>query len=377
MTALAWLLSLWNSDVAVLAAGLGASVPWVWVSRRSGRRSDGDARPGDVLSDADGKSRLADAMQQLSSDAPQLMNGTDDDLERIGGLVNEAVPKVIESFGAITRNTQKQQQLTLIATRETGAQMRFEEFVKDTSMTLQEYVDKLVEGSRAGMSLVEQMEQISAEVRDVAGFIGEIDAISKQTNLLALNAAIEAARAGESGRGFAVVADEVRNLSSRTASFSEKVRDRVHTIQDAIVEVEKLIHSMASQDMVSSLSAKQRVETAILELGDMNRQMTESARQVSEIAAEVEVSVNNAVTNLQFHDLTTQLVDHARRRNRAIQDVLRHAEQLGAALRSPELAREVQGLAAELEQRIATARACGDRNPVLQQEMATGAVELF
>jgi methyl-accepting chemotaxis protein len=313
----------------------------------------------------------------MGTDAADLLSGTDDELRRVDNLVSEAIPKLIESFGNITQQAQTQQALTLAATTNDDTRQRFEGFVNQASATLQGYVDRLIDGSRAGMELVEQMDNISQRVREVTGFLGEIESISKQTNLLALNAAIEAARAGEAGRGFAVVADEVRTLSNRTGTFSRQILDQMGGIQVEIDRAEARINAMASQDMVSALEARSDVESALREICASNDTMNSSAGEVSRIAADLEKTVNVAVTNLQFQDLITQLIGHARRQNESIREVLAQLAVIGATLRDGVFADQAEVLLEELDQRIAGARNAADRTPVRQQAMGSGVVELF
>jgi len=74
---------------------------------------------------------------------------------------------------------------------------------------------------REAITAMGVIEQSSAKIEEIIGFI---DRIAAQTNLLALNAAIEAARAGETGRGFAVVAAEVRELAQHSTNSAEQIR---------------------------------------------------------------------------------------------------------------------------------------------------------
>jgi methyl-accepting chemotaxis protein len=360
---------------ALLTTALGCAGPWTWLALA-------DIRARETVSLGDsarpvGTDVLGQALERCGRESQQLLEGNDDELRRIDGLVSDAIPKLIQSFSLISAQAQRQRDLTLESTGDEAANARFEKFVSKTSVTLQENVDHLIKSSHTGMELVEQMEAISHRVRDVTGFIGEIEAISKRTNLLALNAAIEAARAGEAGRGFAVVADEVRNLSNRTATFSHQIRDQVLGIEGDIATAEASINAMASQDLVSALGAKQEVESTIQSLGDLNARMASAGREVSSIAEELGARVNTAVTNLQFQDLTTQLIAHARQQNEAIRSVLAQLAVIGQRLSRDAGAMENQDLLADLERCITEARATAERTPVRQQTMATGAVDLF
>jgi methyl-accepting chemotaxis protein len=373
---LSWPMSAFGTIAGLAVAGLGTAAPFAWLAfhyRGSARRASRSTGPDGSGSPVTEESV---ALEAIHSGAV-LADGADDELRRIDGLIADAAPRLVEAFNAIAGDVRRQQMIFEELMSGESTAERFATFVRNTSGSLQGYVDKIIDGSKSAMQLVEQMERISEQVTHVSSILGEIDSISKQTNLLALNAAIEAARAGETGRGFAVVADEVRTLSNRTTTFSSQIRIRMQSVSSDIRQADALINAMASQDMVTALSAKSNVETALGELSSLNDATAAAGVEVAKIALAVEKRANGAITNLQFQDLAGQLVTHARRRAVALKAVLDCAGAMAAALRNGDGRARLDGHVQELERLVADAREVIERTPVRQQAMAVGDVELF
>ena len=136
-------------------------------------------------------------------------------------------------------------------------------FTRNTSTTLDHFVETTVGMSAASMDLVAKVEAINESVPAIVKALKDIDQIAAQTNLLALNAAIEAARAGDAGRGFAVVADEVRALSGRSAGFSEQIQRALGGIASQISQLTVDIGQVAAQDVTYVMTAKKDVQNAM------------------------------------------------------------------------------------------------------------------
>ena len=330
----------------------------------------------------------SDAIERMVTEFSEQIALAQQEVGRTQTIFAEAIEQLILSFHGIHAQVRRQQELgTQIVSHGSGdpsSGVDFETFASKTSETMRHFVDSVVENSRLAMSLVEMIDRISRQMKDVQGMLGEIEGIAKQTNLLALNAAIEAARAGEAGRGFAVVADEVRDLSGRTSHFSQQIRHSLTAMQQSMIETEHAINQMAAQDMTFAMTAKDDVETAMLGIESVNAQTTHRVGELNQVAEQVESAVGRVVMSLQFQDMVTQLLGHVLRRLDVLSEVVEDESKMVAVLRDvQDVAQSVQVLDAlkahvdTLAEKIQALKQGVDHNPVRQTGYDSGDVELF
>lgn len=393
---LAWLVALVTGSLpgmtgwhwlTVVAAALAGTLVVLWQSRRLLRRAV-ERREAALHALADVQRDVAQVMRDFSATYTPHFDEIGKEVEQIKSILADAINKLVDSFTGLEAQTRRQQELAFMligqqqgASRDAG-HVDFEDFVREISSTLAIFVENTVETSKVGMQLVGMMDDIVGRVEAIVGVLGELEAIAKQTNMLALNAAIEAARAGEAGRGFAVVADEVRNLSVRSTQFSDQIRAYMEAMRSSVHEAEQAINGMASKDMQIALTSKQRVERMLQTLQAINREMGETANDLSAIASHVEEDVRQAVTSLQFQDLATQLLSRIDARVRASSVILGELGALGesVARAAPSdlehLDRFLKDCLAVVA-RAKTALPDTGASPVRQTEMAAGDIELF
>ena len=314
-------------------------------------------------------------VQSLNTEFGGLCGTSNDELAQVNVLLSQAIERLIGNFNAINEHIQHQRDLALsIIDGMSGAdgQSKFSDFVDDTSSTLEAFVENTVQTSKLAMGLVETMDAINSQVSYMQGILGEIEGIAKQTNLLALNASIEAARAGEAGRGFAVVADEVRNLSLRTNQFSHEIRDRMEQVHVSLTQAHDSIYTVASMDMNFALQSKQKVQDTLRHIENINENMAVAAKGINERAERVAHHVNDAVTALQFQDMTSQLVAHTVNRIETIREMTAGADE---AVRNVGNAEAFHNARERVREALERNRA--KLNPVKQESLDSGEIELF
>lgn len=350
------------------------------------------AKPGELATTESSANRQvvehgSESMLRIASEFGVQIQEMRDEITRAQRIFTEAIDSLIASFQQMHEQTRRQQQLGLEVVSgggEMSGGADFHQFARNTSETLRQFVESVIENSRVAMTLVEMTDRMSVQMKDVQGMLGEIEGIAKQTNLLALNAAIEAARAGEAGRGFAVVADEVRDLSGRTNHFSQQIRASLINIQGTISETEGAINHMAAQDMTFALTSKSDVEQAMQDIEQMNQRTEGAVGELNEIAAQVEATAAQAIMSLQFQDMVTQLLGHVLRRLELLDEVVGDERQMAGALLesgNPEetLRRlaEIKAHVQSVSQKLVSMKQDVEHNPVAQTGYASGAVELF
>ena len=332
-------------------------------------------------------STAAKLSQDIQAELRREMETLRNEDAQIRALVQDAVNKLSHSFNGLREQSQQQSDLvnsltgSMDETTSTGnnsasGKVNIREFVTETDIILQAFVEHIVDVSRQSMAMVHRIDDISAQMAQVEKFLGQINAIAELTKVLSLNARIVAARAGRAGSAFSVVATEVRKLAIASREVSDQISNLVVETNNNVISVKGVVKEMASKDMSFAMEAKGRVDTMMAEVSEIDRFTAKILLQVSEITGEISHNVGLAILSLQFEDMVTQLTQGMDNRVNAAEK-LAHVFDL-EMLMDDTIPKEQR--VATTQERLLEQRQLFDtlgHKPVTQANMDEGDIELF
>jgi len=218
--------------------------------------------------------------------------------ERLTEASNHQAREIASASAAITDMAESMEKVTLDASNAADVAQKSMDIaqkgagvVRNTISSMDEIRDSIQETSKR----IKRLGESSQEIGDIVGLITEI---ADQTNILALNAAIQASTAGDAGRGFAVVADEVQRLAERAGNATKQIEGLVNTIQADTNEAVKSMETSTAGVVNGAKMAEEsgvalhEIEDVSIELSNMIRGISDSAKQQSSVAQDVSKTMN-------------------------------------------------------------------------------------
>ncbi len=172
--------------------------------------------------------------------------------------------------------------------------------------------DHLAHYAQLQAECTNRLNDATSRVKSLSPMLTLVAEVAHQTNVLSLNAAIEAARAGPDGASFKVVAAEVRRLSSRSAEAASAITEGVTSamnslaVQVAAVEREDESLAKARSDLVAQQG---NIHSMNETLASAAEPLTALSSTMQGLVESVLVEVVDALGDLQFQDVTRQLIE--------------------------------------------------------------------
>jgi|GEM_PF-1680292 methyl-accepting chemotaxis protein len=202
---------------------------------------------GDLAQGLAGKGDLADAFNQMVGDLSQLVRQVQEAGKRIdtySAQMSQAITgqtsTASEQSASITQTATTMQELARTSEEMTQNSNRVVEAAQGTQRDAQQGVQALEQilEHMGGIKLanersLQEIESLSAKVKQIGSVMDVINGITDQTKLIAFNASIEAVAAGEAGKRFGVVAQEVRRLADTVVEATDDIRLQIGEIQQA------------------------------------------------------------------------------------------------------------------------------------------------
>lgn len=203
--------------------------------------------------------------------------------------------------------------------------------------------DRANQTKEASQKIVEEINSLNNDMRQIRKITKLIVGISDQTNLLSLNAAIEAAHAGEAGRGFAVVADEVKKLADQTKEASIMINNIINEINS------KTEHAVFEASNTSNIVQEQMA--AVEQTNDAFNTISASMKEITEYMNEVEKSVGDMLALRQKTLSSMENISAVSQEAAATSEEVSASteEQMASAEVLTNLAREMDKMAKELQ----------------------------
>ena len=175
---------------------------------------------------------------------------------------------------------------------------------------------------------------------------------------------------------FIAISDGVRDLSEHTSSFSKQVREKIGTVRSTLDASQHVAESGAAGTHSPALKSDQQVKAMLEGFVAFNETVTQNAIELNVLNTKVEQNVLVVISSLQFQDMSSQLIDHARMRMSALQEIANEMGRGGDFSSHRAYLEQIAAYNRILQKHIMSLDK-KKANPVAQKNFGTGDIELF
>jgi hypothetical protein len=175
---------------------------------------------------------------------------------------------------------------------------------------------------------------------------------------------------------FIAISDGVRELSEEAGSFSKQVHQLIEDVRSTLASSEQSAESSSANEASSVAKSNQHVQAMMGELIAFNETVAQNALELNTIYAKVEQNVLVVISTLQFQDMSSQLIEHARMRMAALKEIASEMGRGGDSSSHREYMEQIAAYNRLLQKHVASLDK-QKSNPVAQKNFGTGDIELF
>lgn len=175
---------------------------------------------------------------------------------------------------------------------------------------------------------------------------------------------------------FIAISDGVRELSEHTNNFSKQVRQLIDNVRNTLASSESFTSNSAANGVNPALESNQHVKAMMGELITFNETVTQNALELNAINSKVEQNVLVVISTLQFQDMSSQLIEHARMRMAALQEIANEMGRGGDSSSHREYMEQIAAYNRLLQKHVAS-QDKKKASPVAQKDFGAGDIELF
>jgi len=278
------------------------------------------------LSSRDEVGQVAAAFARMVETMRATTRGLHESTLSLNDVVNQLSASAVEQSQAVSRQAtalqetqvtaQEIKQTSLLAAQKAEAVLqgttRADEVTRSGEAAIEQSVSGLIEIRSQVESVSQRIKELAGSTRQIRTITDSVKDLADQSNMLALNAAIEAVRSGEHGKGFSVVAREVRSLADQSVQSTNRVREILEDIAEAI-SVTVSISEQGTEKIEGGLA---QIKASGENLQLLSNIVKENVSAVRQIAAAV--SQQNAGIGQIFQAVTDQ--------NRMMEETVKHLQ---------------------------------------------------
>jgi methyl-accepting chemotaxis protein len=297
------------------------------LTRVAGEIVRGDLTQTVRVTSADEIGQLADAFSQMLEklreiplrlrESTQLLTASVGSLSQSTAAHSETVARQASAVQETQVTVAEIKQTSQLAAQKAEAVLKVAERADEISRSGEVAIAHSLGGLADIRSQVEEIAQKIGKLQERTRQIGLITETVKdladKSNMLALNAAIEAVRSGEHGKGFAVVAREIRNLADQSIQSTNRVREILEDLGNAI-RAAVSITEKGAQKMEGGLVQLTVSGESLRELSSIVKDNAAAVREIAAAVGQQDAGISQiagAVSDLgQMMDDTLARLEH-------------------------------------------------------------------